>query len=418
MTALSLSQFKAFIGIDWADKKHDLCIQTPDSPDRVFATLSHNPKALDAWAQALRQQYGSPIAVAVELTKGPLVTALLKYDCFVIFPINPTTLAKYRSAFKPSRAKDDPTDAALALELVMQHPERFKPLKPQSPTLRTLATLVEHRRKLVDQKTAITNQLRATLKQFYPQILDWFAEIDTVLFCHFLARWPMLEKARLARTNTLMNFFRQHNLRHKKVMEKRIAAIKAPAIALTDDQAIIEPHQLFALTLANQLLSLLEAIKHYDERIAKLAFTHQDFAIFDSFPGTGPNLTPRLMVAFGEQRERFENARSVQEYCGIAPVTERSGNKHWVHWRWKCSTFLRQSFVEWANISKRQSYWAGLFYQQQRDKGLSHQAAVRALAFKWIRIMYACWKSGTLYDESTYLNALKRRGSSLLAQEK
>jgi transposase len=119
-------------------------------------------------------------------------------------------------------------------------------------------------------------------------------------------------------------------------------------------------------------------------------------------------------VAFGEQRERFADAADVQKYSGIAPVTERSGKKNWVHWRWQCPTFLRQTFTEWAAQTINKSYWAGVYYRQQRDKGCPHQAAVRALAFKWIRILYRCWQDRTPYNEATYLKALKRRGSPLL----
>ena len=122
------------------------------------------------------------------------------------------------------------------------------------------------------------------------------------------------------------------------------------------------------------------------------------------------------MVAFGEQRERFLGADQVQKYYGIAPVTERSGQKQSIHWRWQCPTFARQTFVEWAAQTINKSFWAGAYYRQQRDKGSSHQAALRALAFKWIRILYRCWQTSTPYDESRYLNALKRRGSPLLKQ--
>jgi Transposase IS116/IS110/IS902 family len=122
------------------------------------------------------------------------------------------------------------------------------------------------------------------------------------------------------------------------------------------------------------------------------------------------------LVAFGEQRERFATAAEIQKYSGVAPVTERSGNKCWIHWRWQCPTFLRQTFVEWAAQTINKSFWAGAFYRQQRDKGSSHQAAVRALAFKWLRILYRCWQRRTPYDESAYLNALKQRGSPLLSK--
>src|SRR5262249_5665995 len=123
---------------------------------------------------------------------------------------------------------------------------------------------------------------------------------------------------------------------------------------------------------------------------------------------------PQLLVAFGEQRDRSAAAAALQQYAGMAPVTERSGTKAWVHWRLPCPTFVRQTFVEWAAESRRHAFWAGGFYPQQRDKAQTHQAAVRALAFTWIRILSRCWQERTPYDESTYLQALNHRGASLL----
>ena len=405
--------FTAYIGIDWADTKHDICIQAAGEERREFSRISHKVDEIEDWAQALYRRFGGPIAIAVELSKGPIVYALQKYDFFVIFPVNPSTLANYRKAFSPSRAKDDPTDAEIALELILCHPDRFKPLKPQSVEIRTLASLVEQRRRLVNDRVRITNRLRYTLKQYYPQALEWFDRIDTPLFCDFIERWPTLIQIKRARRTTLETFFHQHNMRFAHVLEDRIQAIKG-ASPLTLDDAVITPHRLQAVVLVDQLRVALNAIKLYDTQIAELAPRHPDFALFDALPGAGPSLAPRLLVAFGEQRDRFNSAAELQRYAGIAPVTERSGKKCWVHWRWQCSTFLRQTFVEWAAQTINKSFWAGAYYQQQRDKGCSYNAAVRALAFKWIRILYRCWQTRTPYDEAIYLKALKRRGSPLL----
>ena len=142
-----------------------------------------------------------------------------------------------------------------------------------------------------------------------------------------------------------------------------------------------------------------------------------DAELFKSFPSAGLCMAPRLLVALGENRDRFKQASEVQMYTGIAPVTQRSGKKSWVHWRWQCSKFLRQSFIEWSAKTVYSSYWAGLYYAQQRQKGNSHQSAVRALSFKWIRIIFRCWKSRTPYSESKYLKSLRERKSPLLVLE-
>ena len=415
MNTVSNKSFTAFIGIDWADTKHDICLQAPGDKHREFSRLPHKVEAIDAWAQSLYRRFGGPMAVALELSKGPLVYALQKYDFFVIFPVNPSTLASYRDTFTPSGAKDDPTDAEYVLDLMVRHADCFELLQPQSVEMRTLVSLVEQRRGLVNDRVRVTNRLRNTLKQYYPQALEWFDRIDTPLFCDFIERWPTLLQVKRARRTTLQTFFHQHNMRSARVLETRLTSIKA-ASPLTLDAAVITPNRLQALVLIDQLRVTLRAIKRFDDEIAELAPQHPDYALFSPLPGAGPSLAPRLLVAFGEQRDRFKNAAELQKYAGIAPVTERSGNKHWVHWRWQCPTFLRQTFVEWAAQTINKSFWAGLYYRQQRDKGCNHQAAVRALAFKWIRILYRCWQTQTPYNEALYLKALKRRGSPLLNQ--
>ena len=407
--------FTAFIGIDWADAKHDICMQAAGDERREFSCMPHKVEAIDNWAQSLYRRFGGQMAVALELSKGPLVYALQKYDFFVIFPVNPSTLASYRETFTPSGAKDDPTDAEYVLDLIMRHADCFEPLQPQSVEMRTLVSLVEQRRRLVDDRVRTTNRLRDTLKQYYPQALEWFDRIDTSLFCDFIERWPTLVQVKRARTTTLQRFFHQHNMRSASVLDARLQSIKA-AMPLTLDEAVITPNRLQALVLVDLLRVTLSAIKRFDEEIAELAPQHPDYALFDALPGAGPSLAPRLLVAFGEQRDRFNSAAELQRYAGIAPVTVRSGNMYWVHWRWQCPTFLRQTFVEWAAQTINKSYWAGVYYRQQRDKGCSYQAAVRALAFKWIRILYRCWQTNTPYNEAVYLKALKRRGSPLLNQ--
>src|SRR5260370_42145953 len=171
----------------------------------------------DEWANTLYRRFGGPVAVALELSKGPIVAALQKYEFLVLFPINPATLAKYREAFQPSGAKDDPGDAELALDLLLHHPERFGPLRPQSTAMRSLMSLVERRRELVGDQTRLTNRLGDTLKQYYPQALACFDDRGTVLFCDFLERWPTLRAVRLARTRTLQAFFGAHHCRSTRL---------------------------------------------------------------------------------------------------------------------------------------------------------------------------------------------------------
>jgi transposase len=217
------------------------------------------------------------------LAWGPLVSALQNYDFLVLFPVNPATLAKYRQAFTPSHAKDDPTDAELQLELLLHHPDKLKRLKPPSLALRTLQYLVEQRRGLVNDKVRISNQLIYALKQYFPQALEWFQERDTAVFCDFLDRWPTLKQVKHARKATLESFFREHNVRYLAVIETRIRAIKT-ATALTDDIAVILPHQLLVQALVEQLRVTRKAIERFDTQIETVSQSLPDYALFRALP--------------------------------------------------------------------------------------------------------------------------------------
>jgi transposase len=407
-------EFAAFIGIDWSDRKHDVCLSAAGSEQRERSVIAHRPAVIREWAEKLRARFpeGS-IAVCLELAQGPIVSALLEYDFFVLFPVQPATLARYRNAFTTSRAKDDPTDSEFALELLLRHRDKLSRLEPESVSMRSLRRLVETRRTLVEDRVRLTNRLTAALKAYFPQVLEWFRDKEAVVFADFLKRWPTLEHAQRARSETLAEFFRAHNVRYKAVIERRLEAIRSEE-PLTRDAAITGPMRLLVDTLLEQLRVTCSAIERFDEQIATLSPQLADYELFQALPGAGPALAPRLLVAFGERRERFPTAAALQKYAGIAPVTERSGNKSWVHWRWACPKFVRQSIIEWVAQTVPRSFWAKAFYESCRARGMRHQATLRALAFKWIRILHRCWVERKPYDESRYLMALQKRQAPLL----
>jgi transposase len=221
---------------------------------------------------------------------------------------------------------------------------------------------------------------------------EWFAKLDTKLACELLERWPSLEELQAAAPAEVRKFFRQHRGRHPELTEWRLQGI-GQAMSAIRDGAVIEAKGMVVQVIARVLRTLLEGIAALDGKITEAAEAHPDFFIFQSFPGAGAALAPRWLAALGSQRDRYASAEEVQKYSGIAPVTERSGKKKWVHFRWACPKFLRQSFHEWAGHSIAQSVWARAYYQQQRQRGKDHHAAVRALAFKWIRIVFRCCKT-------------------------
>ncbi len=167
--------------------------------------------------------------------------------------------------------------------------------------------------------------------------------------------------------------------------------------------------------LAAQMKTTLEAIRECDRELDALCHSHQDYHLFDSLPGAGPVYGSRLLAAMGTDRSRWNTVDELLCCSGVAPVIERSGQSEWIRWRYFCPKFFRQSFVEYAGESIKHSFWARAYYASQRAKGKSHQAAVRALAFKWIRIIYRCWQTKTAYNEVTYLESLRKKRSPLLS---
>lgn len=409
-----MTDYAAYVGWDWADKKHDLCLVEAATGKKESSVIKHTPQAIEEWASSLRLRFGGrPVAVCLEQSRGPLIFALLKYDFLTLYPVNPSTLAKYREAFSPSRAKDDPTDAAYAAELVIHHRERLKAWQPEDAKTRTLQYLVEHRRRVVGDRTRISNRMTALLKLYFPHVLQWFDDIRTTLVCDFLLHWPTLEAVKRVRRPTLEKFFRGHHSINQQTNERRCSSIKE-AVPLTTDRAVIDSSVVMIKVLAQQMQVTIQAIKSFDEQIARLCASHDDFHLFAALPGAGTVYSSRLLAALGTDREKYESADEVARFFGIAPVIERSGESCWIRWRYFCPKFLRQSFVEYAGESAKHSFWARAYYQQQRAKGKSRQAAVRALAFKWIRIIFRCWQTKTEYNEVKYLESLRKKGSSLL----
>ena len=401
-------QFAALVAIDWADQKHVWSLRSLGATVER-GTLDNTPEAVEIWVRQLQQRFAcQPMAVALEQRRGQVQVLLDKYEHLHLYPVHPLTSAKYRQAWYPSGSKSDGEDADLLLEILTQHRDRLRRLDPETPEIRLLRFQVENRRKLVEERTALCQKLKDTLKICYPQIPTWFDNVATQLVLDWLEKWPTLDDVQKARPATVEKFLRQHGVRDEAEVEKRLAGIRQ-AVAATHDRAVMESSQVMIAAWVAQLRILQDAIRRLEKAIRTLAQAQEDWPIYDSLPGAGEALAPRLMAAMGTQRERFPSASELQCFAGIAPVTEASGNTRFVHLRKSCPKFLRQTFHEWAACSIPHSAWAKAFYADLIARGKTHHVAVRATAFKWMRILYRCWRDRQPYNEQLYLASMAKR---------
>jgi hypothetical protein len=283
---------------------------------------------------------------------------------------------------------------------------RFRPQAPPCAPWRNLW-------RLVGDTVRLPHCLTRALNNSFPQVLQGGDDTATPLFGDFLRRWPTRKAAPLARRSPLEAFCRAPPGRSADLIATRLPAIQ-PATALTTAQGMVTPHALLGPALVAPLRVTLRVMADVDTASAQQAQGHPAWPWLDALPGAGAVFAPRLLVALGAQRARYTSADARQKYAGIAPGTERSGKQSGVHWRLQWPTCLRQTCRAWAAASIRPSFWAPAYDQQQRDKGQAQQAAVRALACQWIRILSRCWQDRTPYDEAVALQARKRRSAPLL----
>ena len=420
IAAAALQAVAAYIGIDWADQKHDVVLRSASQPNKVeHRIIEHKLEALMEWVGQLQQRFGGQgkILVCLEQSRGALIYHLMGYEFFELYPVTPLQLARYRETFSPGGAKDDRPDAELLCELLYCHRDRLRAWKADSELTRKLVFFTEGRREAVDQRARLSQAIKSQLKVYFPLALELLNnDTTTALAADLLLRWSGLEALQKQSAHTLRKFFYGHNCRGEAKMLQRLQLVQE-AQPLTQDAAVIEPAALRVQMLACQLKHLLPDIARYDKKIAELFAVHPDRFLFENLPGAGLALAPRLAVAFGSDPNRWESAQEIATLLGIAPTRRASGKKTGkkasVHFRQACPKFHRQSFHEFAGCSIRYCPWADAHYQTQRARGKGHHTAVRSVAFKWIRICFACWKQRIPYDPQRYLQALQRRGSPL-----
>lgn len=271
----------AWIGLDWADQEHHVRLQAVDSPQVEARVVPQRPEALQEWVRQLRARFPQGyIAVVLEQSRGALIYALMPYDFFLLYPVPGKSVADYRKALFGSGAKSDAQDSDLLLELLRCHRDRLRLWQPDDALTRQLRLLVEQRRKLVADRTRLTNRLTPLLKEAFPQALEWAGELGRPAACEFLKHWPSLAAVQRARRSSLRQFYLTHFRLHPDQLEQRLEQVRQ-AQPLTSDPAILKTSTLTVPLLAAQLRALLPSIETLDAAIAELFAQHPDHRLLE-----------------------------------------------------------------------------------------------------------------------------------------
>lgn len=403
----------ACVGVDWAEEQHAYEVRLPDGT-RSKGVVRSRPEQLHAWIAELGTKFhGQQILVVVEDGRPSLLDALSRYPFVMIIRINPLASKRYRESRRTSGSSSDAVDAGLLCDYALKHLDEVRIWKPTDAATRRIASLCEERRNLVDQRTSLSQELIATLKGYFPQVVEWLKDVKPNVLWQFVRVWPTLEDLRAADRASIVRLMKAHRLRLLDRRIKELELLLNAAIPVTTDQTIIELGALRATALSRIVEVVDQQVEIYEKALDEAWAIHPDHDIFSSLPGAGEIFAPRLAAAFTTDRNRFAEAGEILCFSGIAPVKEESGKWAAVRARYRFPKFIHQTFHEFAANSLPHCEWARECYRQHRERGAGHHAAVRAVAFKWTRIIFTLWKHRTIYDDAVHVTNLKRRGSPL-----
>ena len=407
-----------YIGWDWADKKHDVCLRLPGQKSGDHKIIDNTPEAVHGFLKDIHTQFPrQQIVLAIESSRSALLPIFEQYASWLtLYSINPATAAKYREVFHPSKVKTDALDCSLLADIVIAHPDKLFIHIPQDAQTLEIETMVEDRRKLVDRRTAIANELKSRLKSYFPQALDFISDATTHPFAAaFLLKWACLEALQKSKPQDIRRFYRANR---RQLTEKLQALlVQLPTFQSPSQKTCrIEPAVFFVQILSKELDCLHTAISAYDKRIAVRVSEHPTLPLIESLPGAGATLQARLVAVLGRPdalqasgNSPYRNADDLAILTGIAPVVRRSGKSSVTLCRKAFSHFSHQTFMEFSKQSIVFGQWANAYHQFKESQGWKYWRIVRALAYKWIRILVAVLKSGIAYDEALYVKQLREK---------
>ena len=398
---------KTIIGIDWSEKKH--CVHLYNEAGALVSRfeIEHSVTGFMQLERRLAKVNPEPAAclIAIE-TSHNLLVDFLHSRGYTLYVIAPSIVKHNRGRQGSSGAKDDDRDAQLLADILRTDRGRFIPWQADGPLVRRMRTLLSSVDDLTGQIVAQHNRLRANLLRYYPQPLTAFDSLNGPIALHFLAEFSAPSDLQGLTFVQFEDFCRRHRYFCTSFMPKMFAHLQKPAPAL--DEQVVPAYRLQTAFLANQLLLLSQQKKDLIKQVNHLFKRHPDAPIFASIPGAGELLAPKLLVMFGDHRQRYPHRAILPAIAGTCPVTVASGKSHYVKFRRACNRRYRQTAQQLAMASTRKSVWAVSYFDQVRSRGNSKSHAYRCLANRWLHIIWTLWQTRQPYDESYHQQQVAR----------
>ena len=396
-----------YIGVDWADAEHAVWVEDDTGAAVGRRKVAHTVEGFAEWGRWLdeRRAAGRELWAAIERPDGRVVDFLLDHGV-VVYPLNPKALDRARDRFRMSGAKSDPFDARVAATFLRTDHPHLHPLRPNSEAAQELKALTRDYARQVRQQTRVLNQLTLTLKEYYPRALEVCEDLTSRWAREFLEAYPTPAALHALTERQWTRWARGQRLSAERAAARWVI-IARPQLPVPEH--VVRVHQRRLGVLLDQLGLSVRAVASYREVVEDFFARLPAAEWAASLPGGRSGTTvPAVWAELGDARGRWESAPHLQGHAGAVPVTETSGTSRVVRYRFACNHHLRAAAHQMAFLSLRHSEWARAYYQRCRQRGHRHHHALRALAAKWLKIIFVMWSRQVPYNEQYHLANMAR----------
>lgn len=390
-----------FVGIDWAEAHHDVCLVDEAGGVLAKRRIAEGLVGVGQLHALLAEYAEEPtlVVVGIETDRGLLVGALVASG-YQVFAINPLAASRYRERHVTSRAKSDPGDAKMLADLVRTDRHNHRPVAGDSELAAAVQVLARAHQHLIWTRQRLVNQLRSSLREFYPAALAAFGtELANPDALAILAAAPTPATGRTLSRRQLVSRLRRAG--RERNLEGRAAEIQAQLRApqLAAPTLVTEAYGTSVAATVRILHELNDQIRALEAELAESFERHPDAEIYRSLPGLGVVLSARVVAEFGDDRTRFSHPKARKNYAGTAPITKASGTRQVVLARVARNRRLADACYRWAFSALLRSPGARRYYDALRSRGKTHHQALRALANRLVGILHGCLQHQQAYRE-------------------